>query len=384
MLRFLCVSLFFALTTLPLCGQEKPQEEKTQEKIARLVSELGSDDWRLRESAQQELIDLGKIVADQISEAAKSPDFEVRLRATKILKSLYWLSAEELKKAEELVKQFLELKLELNQVDPLKSYSSIIRGLRRIKNSQHYLIDSIVEEKDPKKREKLAQLLNGTEYTDPFRRVNDDWDFTEDVLLALARDGVVPQSVRSKAVKALGAMKSVLSVASLIDLLELSQPALNLETINALKKILPLDNAPQRKLPSEVKEADRRFWREWWEKNSKNEQYSASAKDLEVRKKAEEEWAKAPIAFLGVGKNIGLPEYGGALIEVVEPNTAASAAGLQPGDVVLEIEGRNVSGWEDLVRGIRRSKIGQKVQLKVVREGKELTIEATLGSRPQQ
>jgi hypothetical protein len=383
MLRSFSAILFCAVIALPLYAQEQPKEEKLQEKIARLISELGSDDWRVRESAQRELIDLGKVAGEALSEAAKSSDFEVRLRATRILKSLYWLSAEELKKAEELVNQFLELKLELKQADVVKSYSSIIRGLRRIKNSQHYLIDSIVEAEDANKREKLAQLLNGTEYTDPFRRVNTEANFTEDVLLTLARDGVVPQSVRSKAVKALGEMKSVLSVASLIDLLTLPQPEVNLEILNALKKIVPVDNAPERKLPMQVNETDRQFWRDWWDKNAKSEQYSASAKDLEMRKKLEEEWAKAPAPFLGVAKSALLPEHGGARIEDVVAGTAASAAGLQVGDVVTEIEGRDVSNWEDLVRGIRRSKVGQKVQLKVIRDGKEQTIEATLGSREQ-
>jgi hypothetical protein len=383
MLRSFSAILFCALIALPLYAQEQPKEEKLQEKIARLITELGSDDWRVRESAQRELIDLGKVAGEALSEAAKSSDFEVRLRATKILKSLYWLSAEELKKAEELVRQFLELKLELKQADVVKSYSSIIRGLRRIKNSQHYLIDSIVEAKDANKREKLAQLLNGTEYTDPFRRVNTEANFTEDVLLTLARDGVVPQSVRSKAAKALGEMKSVLSVASLIDLLTLPQPEVNLEILNALKKIVPVDNAPTRKLPMQVNETDKQFWRDWWDKNAKSEQYSASAKDVEVRRKVEGEWAKAPSPFLGVAKSALLPEYGGAHIDDVLPNTAAFAAGLRTGDVVVEIEGRDVSNWEDLVRGIRRSKVGQKVQLKVIREGKEQTIEATLGSREQ-
>lgn len=382
MLRFFPVVLFCTLITLPLYAQEQPKEEQVQEKIARLITELGSNDWRVREAAQQELINLGKVVATAVSEAAKSPDFEVRLRATKVLRNLYWLGAEELKKVEELVNQFLELKLESKQAEVVKSYSSIICSLRRIKNSQHYLIDSVVEAQDANKREKLAQLLNGIEYTDPLRRVNSEADFADDVLLSLARDIVVPVTLRCKAVKALGTLKSVCAVGSLIDLLKESQPDVNLEVLKALKKIVPVDNAPDRKLPSEVNEVDKVFWREWWEKNYKSEQYSASAKDLEVRRNAEAEWAKAPVAFLGVAKSALLPEYGGARIEDIVTGTAASAAGLQPGDIVTEIEGRQVSNWEDLVRGIRRSKVGQKVQLKMVRDGKELTIEATLSARP--
>jgi HEAT repeat protein len=395
MLRPFSAILFSVLIVLPIYAQEQPKEEKVEEKIARLVNELGSDEWRVREAAERELIDLGKVVVTAVSEAVKSPDFEVRLRATKVLRNLYWLSAEDLKKVEDLVKQFLELKLESKQAEVIKSYSSIIRALRRIKNSQHYLIDSVVEEQDPKKREKLAQLLNGTEYTDPLRRVNSEAEFGEDVLLALARDGVVPAGLRCKAVKALGTLKSVRAVASLVDLLSekaagpdvnleiLKAGTVNLEVLKALKKIVPVDNAPNRKLPSQVSEVDKQFWTDWWEKNAKSEQYAPSAKDLEVRKKAEEEWAKEPIPFLGVGLSVVLPDSAGATIGEVQPNTAASQAGLQVGDVVVEIEGRDVTNWENLVHGIRRSKVGQKVELKVVREGKELTIEATLGARPR-
>jgi hypothetical protein len=402
MLRSFPAILLSALIVLPLYAQEQPKEVKLEEKIARLVSELGSDEWRVREAAERELIDLGNVVATAVSEAVKSPDFEVRLRATKVLRNLYWLSAEDLKKVEDLVKQFLELNLESKQAEVIKSYSSIIRALRRIKNSQHYLIDSIVEEQDPRKREKLVQLLNGTEYTDPLRRVNAEADFADDVLLALARDEVVPAGLRCNAVKALGTLKSVRAVASLTDLLRGAQrpelealrgrnvilnvspnvnPNVNLEVLKALKKIVPVDNAPNRKLPSQVSEVDKQFWTDWWEKNAKSEQYAASAKDLEARKKAEEEWAKEPIPFLGVGLSVVLPNYSGAAIGEVRPETAASQAGLQVGDVVVEIEGRDVSNWENLVHGIRRSKVGQKIQLKIIREGNEIIVEPVLGAR---
>lgn len=68
----------------------------------------------------------------------------------------------------------------------------------------------------------------------------------------------------------------------------------------------------------------------------------------------------------------------GAVITQVEPDSAAEEAGLQPGDLIVAVDGRPVAGSADL-----RSKIGLKrvdavVELKVLRDGGPVTLEATL------
>lgn len=73
---------------------------------------------------------------------------------------------------------------------------------------------------------------------------------------------------------------------------------------------------------------------------------------------------------------------GGALIQTVEPGTAAQRAGLRVDDVVFEFEGKEIERYFDLQDGLRRSRPGDRVELRVRRDGEELTLTATLGRRP--
>jgi membrane-associated protease RseP (regulator of RpoE activity) len=60
--------------------------------------------------------------------------------------------------------------------------------------------------------------------------------------------------------------------------------------------------------------------------------------------------------------------------------TAAAAAGLRPGDVIVAIDGRPVGGWEDL-RSVIAGSAGRDVVLTVDRSGTEVVLAATMGSR---
>jgi putative serine protease PepD len=73
---------------------------------------------------------------------------------------------------------------------------------------------------------------------------------------------------------------------------------------------------------------------------------------------------------------------GGALIQEVTAGTPAAKAGLQVGDLVVELDGQAVTGSDDLVSRIRDHRPGDRVTLKVVRDGKEQTVTATLADRP--
>jgi putative serine protease PepD len=86
--------------------------------------------------------------------------------------------------------------------------------------------------------------------------------------------------------------------------------------------------------------------------------------------------------FLGVGAADSTSGRAGALIENVRPDSPAAQAGLQAGDLVVEIDGQAVRGYADLVGRIRDHKPGDEVTLKVVRGGQERTVTATLAERP--
>ncbi|MFQ5955164.1 MAG: DegQ family serine endoprotease [Kiloniellales bacterium] len=73
---------------------------------------------------------------------------------------------------------------------------------------------------------------------------------------------------------------------------------------------------------------------------------------------------------------------GGAVITSVEPGTPAEAAGLKPGDVIVELNGRPVRNSGDLRNQIGLLRVGAKLELIILRDGERRTIEARLG-RPE-
>jgi serine protease Do len=79
----------------------------------------------------------------------------------------------------------------------------------------------------------------------------------------------------------------------------------------------------------------------------------------------------------------GVPT-GGALVEQVSDNTPASRAGLQVEDVVTKINGKPVADDVALRNMIAEMPPGSKVDLTVHRNGKDITLTATLGTMPDQ
>jgi putative serine protease PepD len=88
--------------------------------------------------------------------------------------------------------------------------------------------------------------------------------------------------------------------------------------------------------------------------------------------------------FLGVSgtdPTLGRP---GALINEVVSGSPADKAGLQVGDLVVAINGKQVQSMDDLAAQVRLLGAGQRAQLNVVRDGKEQTLTATLTKRPNE
>jgi putative serine protease PepD len=75
---------------------------------------------------------------------------------------------------------------------------------------------------------------------------------------------------------------------------------------------------------------------------------------------------------------------GGAQVAEATAGGPAAEAGIQPGDVVVEVDGDQVSTPDDVARAIDDNKPGDRVEVKVRRGGSEQTIDVTLGQRPDQ
>jgi len=87
----------------------------------------------------------------------------------------------------------------------------------------------------------------------------------------------------------------------------------------------------------------------------------------------------ANAGFLGVALD---EAEGGARVALVERNSAAEKAGLRVNDVVTFIADTAIIDSESMVNTIRHHKPGDDVPIKVLRDGKELDLRATLGKRP--
>ncbi|HTW74942.1 MAG TPA: Do family serine endopeptidase [Steroidobacteraceae bacterium] len=70
----------------------------------------------------------------------------------------------------------------------------------------------------------------------------------------------------------------------------------------------------------------------------------------------------------------------GALVSQVEPDSAAARAGLHEGDVILKYDGKDVVGSGALAMLVNTTPPGDKATLQVWRNGRPITITATIGS----
>ena len=77
--------------------------------------------------------------------------------------------------------------------------------------------------------------------------------------------------------------------------------------------------------------------------------------------------------------SFGLKEAKGAVVSQVEPGSAADKAGIQPGDVILKFEGKDVPDSNTLPRMVGTVKPGSKVKVEVWRNKGTKEITLTLG-----
>ncbi len=78
---------------------------------------------------------------------------------------------------------------------------------------------------------------------------------------------------------------------------------------------------------------------------------------------------------------LGIDESAGAFVAEVQPRTSAAEAGLQPGDVIVAINGEPIDGAGDVSGVIAASEPGETMEIRYVRGGEERTTTAILGAR---
>jgi len=76
-------------------------------------------------------------------------------------------------------------------------------------------------------------------------------------------------------------------------------------------------------------------------------------------------------------------EKEGVLVAQVHQGTGAEKAGLVSGDVIKSVDDKTIKSTNELIKEIQKKKVGQKLKLGVVREGKATTIEVTTTAMPE-
>ena len=78
---------------------------------------------------------------------------------------------------------------------------------------------------------------------------------------------------------------------------------------------------------------------------------------------------------------LGAPVSSGAIITVITPDSAAEKAGLLVGDIVVEVNRKEIGDARELRNAIGLMSVGDKVAIRYVRDGESLETTAELGER---
>jgi len=95
--------------------------------------------------------------------------------------------------------------------------------------------------------------------------------------------------------------------------------------------------------------------------------------------------------YLGVGlqpvdediaQSLGLPKDRGEIVRTVQPNAPAARAGIQQGDVIVRVNGREVTPDETVSYLIANTPVGSRVPVDLIRDGRPVRVTVTVSQRP--
>ena len=84
-----------------------------------------------------------------------------------------------------------------------------------------------------------------------------------------------------------------------------------------------------------------------------------------------------------LASSLGLASTEGAIISTVDPGSPAEKGGLKPRDVVTAINGRAVRSAVDLRNKVGMRPIGETIDLRLIRDGKPLTVKIKIDKPPE-
>ena len=80
-----------------------------------------------------------------------------------------------------------------------------------------------------------------------------------------------------------------------------------------------------------------------------------------------------------LARYLSLPPGFGLLVREVLPGSLAERAGIQPKDIVIEVQGRKITRAEDVRDALAEVPAGGRVKITVIRKGRKTVLQAVKG-----
>jgi serine protease Do len=105
--------------------------------------------------------------------------------------------------------------------------------------------------------------------------------------------------------------------------------------------------------------------------------------DLKTKGKVTRGWLGISVQDISddIAKNLNHKNKSGALVSDVFKGDPADKAGIKIGDIIIEINGKSIKDTHDLLVTIATLQVDQKMNLKAIRDGKEMTFLVTVAER---
>jgi len=83
-----------------------------------------------------------------------------------------------------------------------------------------------------------------------------------------------------------------------------------------------------------------------------------------------------------IAESFGLDQKSGAIVAGVLKNGPADRAGIKPGDILMSVNGQEITDTTRLLNVIAQIKPGTAAKVHLVRKNRELDVDVVIGKRP--